>query len=332
MIVATFKDSVRHYAAAGGEDSDGRTDRDIPTKAVGIVILVVILAIAFTPIVPVGLFGALLIAVFGFFFASVSSRIVGILGSSNSPVSGMTLATLIVTACLFKLTGNDGASGMLATIAVGGVIGVVTAIAGDTSQDLKTGYLLGATPSKQQIGELIGVAASALAIGGILTLLNTAWGFGSSEIPAPQATLMKLVIEGVMGGNLPWPLVLSGAAVGLSLALLRLPILPVAIGLYLPLHLSTPLIVGGLIRYALDRGKDGAAGGDSLAAENGVLFSSGLIAGEGFVGITLAVFAVAGVNVSLSDGPVFGSLAACAAFAFLSLCLAKVVFTKERGL
>jgi putative OPT family oligopeptide transporter len=338
LIVSTCKASFRHYTNIGNESSCLRTDRDISMKVVGLAVVAAISALGLTPIVPVGLFGALLIAVFGFFFAAVGARIVGIVGSSNSPVSGMTIVTLIVTAFMFKFTGNGGASGMIATMAVGSVICIIAAISGDTSQDLKTGYLLGATPRKQQIGELIGIAASALAVGGILMLLNRAWGFGSPEIPAPQATLMKLVVEGVMGGNLPWPLVFGGAAIGLVLATLRLPILPIAIGLYLPIHLSTPIIVGGLIRYALalkpqstgDENPPGVETSIEAGIEKGILFSSGLIAGEGVIGILLALFAVVGVNLSLSEEALLGKLGACLAFAFLSFCLAWVVFTARR--
>lgn len=154
------------------------------------------------PTIPVSLGGAILIAVFGFFFATVSSRIVGLVGSSNNPVSGMTIATLLITTMIFKMTGVVGQEGMLSSIAVGSVICIIAAIAGDTSQDLKTGYIVGATPYKQQIGEVIGVTASAITIGGVLYLLNAAWGFGSTELAAPQATLIKMVVQGVMEGNL----------------------------------------------------------------------------------------------------------------------------------
>jgi putative OPT family oligopeptide transporter len=325
LILSTFRSSLRHYKDRAGTARRLRTERDLSGKTLMVSILAVILAVWLTPVIPIGLFGALLIAVFGFFFATAASRIVGIVGSSNSPVSGMTIATLLITALLFKLTGTGGTEGMAASIAVGGVICIVAAIAGDTSQDLKTGYLVGATPRSQQLGELIGVAVSALTIGGILILLNRAWTFGSPEIPAPQAMLMKLVVEGVMGGNLPWVPVLCGAAIGLALAVLRLPVLPIAIGLYLPIHTSAPIVAGGLIRLAAER-RNAASGANG---ENGILFASGLIAGEGFIGILLAVFAVVGVNLAGAGLPSLGKIGACAAFVLLGSGLAKAASSKS---
>jgi putative OPT family oligopeptide transporter len=285
------------------------------------------------PVIPVGISGALLIAVFGFFFATVSSRIVGLVGSSSNPVSGMTIATLIITAIVFKATGNDGQAGMIATLTVGAIICIIAAMAGDTSQDLKTGFLVGATPKKQQYGELIGAVAAALAIGFVLTLLNKAWGFGSSELPAPQATLMRLVIEGVMGGNLPWSLVFTGVGIGVAIELLGLPVLPIAIGLYLPIHLSTPIMVGGFLRGILDKRMAKAeTAGQSVKTfkdkiESGILYSSGLIAGEGLVGILLAVFAVVGLNVNL--GIDLGQIGAVVVFGGLIFTLMKNSLLKK---
>ena len=165
-------------------------------------------------------------------------------------------------------------------------------MAGDTSQDLKTGFILGATPKKQQIGELIGAFVSAIAIGWVMILLNNAWGFGSSAISAPQATLMKMIVEGVMDGNLPWGLIAIGAFAAVTVEILGIPVLPVAIGLYLPLELSTPIMAGGIIRWIVDKKKKSKEGD----AGSGVLFCSGMIAGEGLVGIILAVLAVAGLE------------------------------------
>jgi len=302
LIFRTFRDSMRGFSSGEGANSNIRTDRDLSMAVILIGSLAVILALGMLPFVPVGLFGALVIAIFGFFFATVSSRIVGLVGSSSNPVSGMTIATLIITAFIFKATGNDGQAGMIATLSVGAVICIIAAIAGDTSQDLKTGFLVGATPKKQQYGELIGTIASALAIGAVLTLLNNAWGYGSNELPAPQATLMRLVIEGVMGGNLPWALVFTGAGIGIAIELLGLPVLPIAIGLYLPIHLSAPIMVGGIIRGILDRKLNNSEVEDketNYKIESGILFSSGLIAGEGIIGILLAVFAVLNLDVGL---------------------------------
>jgi putative OPT family oligopeptide transporter len=142
---------------------------------------------------------------------------------------------------------------MIGAICIGSIICIVAGMAGDMSQDLKTGYIVGATPKKQQIGEIIGSVASALAIGGVLVLLNTAWGFGSTELPAPQAALMKMIVEGIMDGNLPWTFVFIGVAIAITLEILQIPVLPVAIGLYLPLELSSTIMIGGAIRWFIDK-------------------------------------------------------------------------------
>lgn len=286
MIVRTFRDAMKGLKS--GRDSDtSRTAQDLSMNLVLIGIGVLAIAMWLIPTIPVNLIGAIIIVVCGFFFATVSARMVGIVGSSNNPVSGMAIATLLISTMLLKASGTIGYPGMVSAIAIGTVICIIAAISGDTSQDLKTGYIVGATPKKQQIGELIGVVASALAIGGILYLLNSAWGYGSAELPAPQATLMKMVVEGVMGGELPWNLVFAGVFIAIVVEILGIPVLPFAVGLYLPIHLSTPMMAGGLIRWFFERKKENKEGVD-----RGVLYASGLIAGEGLVGILLAVFAV----------------------------------------
>ena len=284
-IIKTFSTAIGQFGRKA--DVVDRTSRDLPIPLVmagGFAIGVVIWLL---PAIPVSFIGALLIVIFGFFFATVSSRMVGLVGSSNNPVSGMAIATLIISAMLLKSSGLVGYPGMISTICIGTVICIVAAMAGDTSQDLKTGYILGASPYKQQIGEILGAIISALVIGGIVYLLDAAWGYGSKELPAPQAMLMKLVTEGVMGGTLPWGLVLSGAAIAAAVEVLGIPVLPFAVGLYLPLHLSVPIYIGGLIRQFFQRNREQASDADL-----GVLYSSGLIAGEGLVGILLAVCAV----------------------------------------
>lgn len=323
LIAQTFKDAMKDYSSGVGGSSTDRVDQDVSMKLVLIGTLIIVLAMMMLPIIPVGFGGALLIAIFGFFFATVSSRIVGLVGSSSNPVSGMTIATLVITAIIFKASGNDGQAGMIGTLTIGAIICIIAAMAGDTSQDLKTGFLVGATPKKQQIGELIGAVAAALAIGGVLTLLSSAWGgFGSEQLPAPQATLMRLVIEGVMGGNLPWVLIFIGIGIGVAIELLGLPVLPIAIGLYLPIHLSTPIMVGGIIRGVLDRRlkkDENVASKIKQKIDSGVLYASGLIAGEGLIGILLAVFAVVGLDVNL--GIDLGQIGALIFFAVLTLSL-----------
>lgn len=327
LIVKTFRDAIKGYSKAG-DNSNIRTNKDISMKVVLIGTLAIILAMMMLPTIPVGLGGAFLIAIFGFLFATVSSRIVGLVGSSSNPVSGMTIATLLVTAIIFKASGNDGQTGMIATLSIGAIVCIISAMAGDTSQDLKTGFLLGATPKLQQYGEIIGAIAAALAISGVLALLNSAWGFGSDQLPAPQATLMKIVIEGVMGGNLPWALVFTGVGIGIAIELLGLPVLPIAIGLYLPIHLSTPIMVGGVIRGILNK-KEEKTNDRTIKEkiESGILYASGLIAGEGLVGIILAIFAVANINLSL--GIDLGQIATLIFFGLLAFSLIRVSILKK---
>ena len=294
LIITTFGGAMKSMSGAG-KAGTSRTEQDLNLKIVIAAVVVLTLVVWLIPAIPVSLLGAAVIVVFGFFFATVSSRMVGLVGSSNNPVSGMTIATLLIATLILKVTGATGIAGMASAIAIGGVICIICAIAGDTSQDLKTGYLLGATPRKQQIGELVGVLASALAIGGTLFLLDSAWGFGSKELGAPQASLMKLIVEGVMEGNLPWALVFTGAFIAVAVEILGIPVLPFAIGIYLPIHLNACIMIGGLIRLALDKMKRNKEEKEAIV-NDGILFCSGMIAGEGLVGILLALFAVFGLD------------------------------------
>lgn len=299
LIIRTFKDAMGDYGKGRGPASTLRTEQDIPMKVVLLGILIIAVVMWLVPAIPLNLFTALIVIVFGFFFATVSSRMVGLIGSSNNPVSGMAIATLLISTLLLKATGNDGINGMIAAIVIGGIICVIAAIAGDTSQDLKTGFLVGATPKKQQIGEIIGVVVSAVAIGAILYLLSMAWGgYGSNDLPAPQAVLMKMIVEGVMGGNLPWNLVFVGVFIALVVEVLGIPVLPFAIGLYLPIYLSVPMMLGGALRWFLEKRKYGSDKDKENVVQSGVLYSSGLIAGEGIVGILLAVLAVIPMGLS----------------------------------
>ena len=294
LIVKTFAGAMKSISGAGASSNE-RTAQDINLKIVIIAILVLTLLVWLIPAIPVSLLGAFIVVIFGFFFATVSSRMVGLVGSSNNPVSGMAIATLLIATLILKVTGAEGAAGMASAIAIGSIICIVSAIAGDTSQDLKTGYILGATPKKQQFGEILGVTASALAIGGTLYILDSAWGFGSDELGAPQATLMKLIIEGVMGGNLPWGLVLIGVCIALVVELIGIPVLPFAIGVYLPVQLNACIMIGGVIRLAMEKLKKSEDEKKEII-NDGVLFCSGMIAGEGLVGILLALLAVFGVD------------------------------------
>ena len=332
LIVRTFRDAIKGMSGSKNQNP-ARTAQDLNIRIVLISILLLTLAVWLIPAIPISLLGAIIVVIFGFFFATVSSRMVGLVGSSNNPVSGMAIATLLITTLILKLTGEAGASGMQAAIAIGSIICIVSAIAGDTSQDLKTGYLLGATPKKQQFGELIGVIAAALAIGGTLYLLDSAWGFGTQELAAPQATLMKMVIEGIMGGNLPWGLILIGVFLALFIEILGIPVLPFAIGIYLPVQLNACIMVGGLIRLFFDRMKESDKKKGII--NDGILFCSGMIAGEGLVGIILAILAVFGFGsfIDLSgiiNLPTWASqIGSLVVFALIILCLLKFSLWKK---
>jgi putative OPT family oligopeptide transporter len=314
----------------GGKNTNtARTAQDLPMQMILFGIVAMILIIWVVPAIPVTLLGAAIIVVFGFFFATVSSRMVGLVGSSNNPVSGMAIATLLIATMSIKASGKTGIDGMTAAIAIGSVICIVAAIAGDTSQDLKTGYLLGATPKKQQMGEIIGVIVSGLAIGGVLYLLNAAWGYGGAEVPAPQATLMKMIVEGIMGGNLPWNLVFIGVFLAIALEILRVPVMPFAIGLYLPIYLNASIMIGGVVRMFMDRRKNVDEETKTKQTTDGTLYCAGMIAGEGLVGILLAIFAVFGINVSIGESVNFGNIGGVVLMVIMILCLLKFSLWKK---
>ncbi|MBC1493042.1 oligopeptide transporter, OPT family [Listeria booriae] len=266
-----------------------RTDKDIPMKWVLIGIAVLIVVIAFDPFTNVGVIGALAIAIFGFLFVTVASRIVGIVGSSSSPVSGMTIATLLIVAIAYKSFGYTGTEGIILTLTVAAIVCTALAVAGDISQDLKTGYLVGGTPWKQQVAMMIGVMASGLVMGYILTLLDNAYGMGSEALPAPKAALMKILAEGILNGNLPWTLIFIGVAIAVVIEFLGMNSLVFAVGLYLPLNISATVMFGGFVRLIVNqvikhkKDKEKAA-----RIERGTLFASGLIAGESLLGVIIA--------------------------------------------
>ena len=328
LIITTFRDSIK--SMKGGKNTNtARTAQDLPMQMILFGIVAMILIIWVVPAIPVTLLGAAIIVVFGFFFATVSSRMVGLVGSSNNPVSGMAIATLLIATMSIKASGKTGIDGMTAAIAIGSVICIVAAIAGDTSQDLKTGYLLGTTPKKQQMGEIIGVIVSGLAIGGVLYLLNAAWGYGGAEVPAPQATLMKMIVEGIMGGNLPWNLVFIGVFLAIALEILRVPVMPFAIGLYLPIYLNASIMIGGVVRMFMDRRKNVDEETKTKQTTDGTLYCAGMIAGEGLVGILLAIFAVFGINVSIGESVNFGNIGGVVLMVIMILCLLKFSLWKK---
>ena len=317
LIISTFRDSMKSMKG-GSVKGTARTDQDLPMNFILIGIIAMVVIIWAVPAIPVNPLGALLIVIFGFFFATVSSRMVGMIGSSNNPVSGMAIATLLISTMVIKGSGQTGIDGMKA------------AIAGDTSQDLKTGFLLGATPKTQQIGELIGVVASGLAIGGVLYLLDAAWGYGGAEVPAPQAGLMKMIVEGIMGGNLPWTLVFIGVFLAIGMEILRIPVMPFAIGLYLPIYLNATIMIGGVVRMLMDGRKNVDENTKNDQVTDGTLYCAGMIAGEGLVGIALAILAVAGVSLDISGVANFGNIGGVILMVIMILTLLKFSLWKKK--
>jgi putative OPT family oligopeptide transporter len=290
MDVSLKKESARNLRE--------RTQTDLPITVLGIGVVIVITILVVSPqtlgmntSILTRAIAAICIAFFAFCFVTVSSRIVGMVGVTSNPTSGMTIVTLLGTSLLFFALGWTDAIGQATALTIGTVVAVGASIAGDISQDLKAGYIIGATPKRQQTSELIGVITSAFAIAAVVWLLGEAFTFGSEALAAPQAVLMKTVIEGVLGGDLPWGLVLIGGAFALVAELLRVPSLPFAVGIYLPLSTMTPIYVGGLLRYFVEKraGKDQEI--KRKRSEKGVLLGSGFIAGEGIAMVGVAAYA-----------------------------------------
>ncbi len=274
-----------------------RTDQDLPLRYIGFGAGAIALVLALVPRVFASLpdflpraIAALLVVVAAFFFVTVSSRIVGLVGVTSNPTSGMTIATLLATAGIFLVMGWTGDAGKAGALTVGCVVAIAASIAGDTSQDLKTGFLLGATPRRQQIGELIGVLTSAVFVCLAVILLDRAYGFGTTELPAPQATLMSLVIEGVLQSSLPWGLVAIGVGLALVAEAFKIPSLPFAVGVYLPVSTMVPLFFGGLLRWRAEKSASSKAEASSRR-ERGILLGSGLVGGEGLMGVGIAGWA-----------------------------------------
>ena len=329
LIVTTFRDSMKSMKGSKNTSTE-RTAQDLPMQFILLGVIAMVFIIWIVPAIPVTLLGACIIVVFGFFFATVSSRMVGLVGSSNNPVSGMAIATLLIATFAIKSSGKTGIDGMTAAIAVGSVICIIAAIAGDTSQDLKTGYLLGATPKKQQMGEMLGVVVSGLAIGGVLYLLDAAWGYGTAEIPAPQAQLMKMIVEGIMGGNLPWGLVFVGVFLAICLEILRIPVMPFAIGLYLPIYLNATIMIGGVVRMFMDGRKNVDEKTKNDQVTDGTLYCAGMIAGEGLVGILLAIFAVVGISLDMSGVVNLGNIGGVVLMIIMILSLLKFSIWRKK--
>jgi len=288
-IISSFGASLKGFNLKV-DAGEKRTMRDIPGSIVIGGAVLVALMIWLVPALKVNFVGALLVVIFTFFFASVASRVVGLVGGSSLPVSGMTIAALLGTALIFSAFGWTGSEGKFAVLIVGAVVCVGISSAGDISQDLKTGFLIGATPYRQQMGQFIGVLTAATVTGAVVLLLDAAFQIGSEALPAPQATLMKLVVEGVMDKNLPWAFVMVGVVIAGMVELLGIQSLPFAVGLYLPVSLSVPVMAGGLLRGIIERKHKEDKDTLKSKRENGVLFGSGLVAGDATMGVLIALF------------------------------------------
>ena len=295
-MIESFRLGMRRIADRASAVTD-RTDLDLSYKVAGLLLILVLAVLTLVPgilgyldSVGVRALASILIAVFAFFFVTVSSRIVGLVGVTSNPTSGMTIATLLGTSVIFFLMGWTDLAGKATALMVGTSVCIAASIAGDTSQDLKTGFVLGATPRLQQIGELIGVVTSAGAVCLVVTLLhqNVPGGLGGAELPAPQAVLMKLVIDGVLDQNLPWMFIFMGVAIGLVASMFRIPVLAFAVGVYLPLSTMAAVFIGGVTRWVLTRNQEPAEA--ERRREEGILFGSGLVGGGGLTGVLLALW------------------------------------------
>ena len=287
-IWSSAREGLRQFGQGATKAARLRTERDIPMTVVLAGSLALALFLAFAPGMPTqgNLVAAILIIVFGFFFVTVSSRITGLIGSSSNPVSGMTIATLILTCLIFVSLGWTGSYYAPIALCVAAVVCIAAANGGATSQDLKTGYIVGATPLFQQIGLIIGVVVSALVIGATTLYLHRVFGIGSKAISAPQATLMATIVRGLLSHSLPWGLVLVGVFVAVTLELCGIHSLSFAVGTYLPIATTAPIMAGGIVRWFVHR-RTGTMDDSEVGA--GTLFSSGLIAGGSLAGILYAV-------------------------------------------
>ncbi len=293
-----------------------RTDKDISLRWLILGSIAIILTLWLMPGLQMNFLTILLLVVLGFFFVAVTSLTVGIVGSTSNPVSGMTITTLLITCLIFVALGWTERLYLIAALTMAIVVNVAICLAATTSQDLKTGYIIGATPRSQQLAEIIGVFLPALAIGGTIFLLNEAYGFGSRQLPAPQGTMMALIARGVIEGNIPFTLVSIGVVIALLLEVLKIPILPFAVGLYLPLSLSTPIMLGGIVAYFVRKMSK-----KDEVFERGILTSSGLVAGDACMGVILALLSVSGW-ISTDKPPIFSDSIGMAFFILLAIGLA----------
>ena len=301
MMLQSLKIGLAELRSSAAEMDSARlrTEKDLSLKYViwGVCIVIFVLTgvpgiIGYHTTLVMRFISALAIVVFAFSFVTVSSRIVGLIGVSSNPTSGMAIVTLLGTGIVFHLIGWTDLIGKITALTVGTIVCISASIAGDISQDLKSGFLIGATPKRQQISEIIGAVGSAFFVCLAVYYLGLAYGFGTEEMPAPQATLMKTVLDGVLDGNLRWDLVGVGAIFAVLVMLIKIPPLPFAVGMYLPLYTMTPVFIGGMIRHFIQKTYSSQNESSEKGKEQGVLLGSGLIAGEGLMGVVIAILAV----------------------------------------
>ncbi|MGA7471992.1 MAG: oligopeptide transporter, OPT family [Candidatus Sulfotelmatobacter sp.] len=327
--------------SAAAHQATNRTDRDLPSKAIfagiGVVFLAMIALyyyfiggagnLSTSQVITASVVAALVMVVLGFFFAAVSGNLVGLIGSSNNPVSGLTLCTLVIAALLMVALGVSGTGGVAAVLGVAAVVCVSSAVAGEMLQDLKVGHILGGTPAKMQIGDLFGVVVASLVLFFPLAVLDKAYHFGSAALPAPQAGLMAMLSKGIVGGDMAWPLVIVGILLGIAMIMIEVKsVMLFAVGMYLPLGTTFAIFMGGVIRWITDKLRDRRGYNDAQKArvENaGVLTASGLIAGEALCGLVIAGLVGSGKDVTLVHWtPSFW--VALAALALLILVMIRV--------
>ncbi len=332
IIIKSFKGTFAAYKLKDEEIK--RTELNIPKKVLIIGIIILLAIISFLPVfqsVFAGSIGAVLVLIFGFIFVAVSAHLVGYVGSSSNPIVAMTIGGLLVTAVLFRTMGFTGTSGIIAIIIVGSIICIAIGVSGDMAQDLKTGFLLGSTPRKQQYGQMIGILCSSVIMGAVIIMLNDVYVIGSEKLPAPHANMMKAIAEGVMSGNLPWTFIFIGMAISVAVKLLGGAVLPFAVGLYLPIHLSTAMMAGGVIRGIVEKSKFT----EEIKAkklEKGTLYASGLIAGDALMGVAVTALLYFGVDfvgltpfIPRTDNPYIGMLG----YALLIAYFSWTIFSKK---
>ncbi len=350
-MVRSFRIALKQLKAGARRVADHlpRTDRDLSLLWVVLGALVVVIILGLTPDVFGGelplagkWLAAVLVAVFAFFFVTVSSRIVGLVGVTSNPTSGMIIATLIGTSSIFLVLGWTGIEGKIAALTIGTVVGIAASVAGDTSQDLKSGYLLGATPWRQQVAEILGVAATAGVIAWTVMVLAQTYGFEYSAatptpLAAPQANMMKLVIDGVLDQSIPWGLVLFGVVITIFCEVVKIPSLPFAVGVYLPLSAMSPVYIGGVIRNVIEKRCHGDEEKIQERRERGILFGSGMVGGDGIIGVAIAAYALytkkkpGGFGSAWAGGDVGQTLLALAPYVLLILLLIRATRLSKKA-